>query len=408
MGGVDMSKITLTETITLPVSGRYASPRNTNDMLPTVYGSIITNADDAGIYAAPCIDTVNFRYCVAGHAVQTTAQGNVVRCFDKDGAELTGFTFVPSFDVESQGVIAYVQFTSDQGDITVQCNGKVDSTGALLENPVSVLEDLLGTGSSLDKLKFATAKTLARNLGYKAAGVIVREQTYQFWMNAIASGFFMDVYTNAAGAIVIKLDTGLASDMRPAAFLQEREAVSVKLSQSLKNLCNQIQANYAVSYESDKRYKEGTRSNYRRTDDGSTTADAYSQRRYGVRKREIDFDWVRDTATINTIQARLVEEYAKPVWIYTWEDMSFRNMQVEKGDHVVFSCAERRDTDGRTLVNQIGKVLSKNMSLLKGTVRLEFLETSAWLTTYPDLWNGTDASAGDGGYFGGERDLERG
>ena len=101
----------ITDILTLPKAGRYASPQNTNDMLPLVYGDMTENSP-TGVWNCPCIDTINHLYCVAGWAIQTEAQGNVISVYDGGTLLSTGFTFTASQDVEGMGTIATLTFDS--------------------------------------------------------------------------------------------------------------------------------------------------------------------------------------------------------------------------------------------------------------------------------------------------------
>jgi hypothetical protein len=400
-----MSHVTLSDILTLTKTNIYSAPGETNAFLPKVWGDMSENSGDAGLWTAPCLNVNSHDYCLAGHPILSEANGNVIRCFDRDGTELTNFTTTTAGDYEGQGVIAYVTFPSDPGNITVQCLGAVDDTGALLTNPIDVIFALLGDATNLDPTSFAIARNVAESLGYTCAGVMLDENPYQFWLNAIAASFLMDWYVNGDGKIVVRFDTGLTTGISPVAFFVERETDGVRVSQYVRNLVNQVQCNYAVAYESDKRYSEGARSNYRATDDGADSLDAFSQARYGIRLRELSLDWTRSDVTVHTIQARLVEKFGHPLWLVTWPCINMKPMQAEKGDCVVFSSALLRDSTGNPLVNQFGKVIEKDVDLDAGQLSYILEKLNMVLTAEPDIWDGA-CSAGDGGSFGGDRDME--
>ena len=58
----------LTATVSLATAGGYSNPRNGADRLPWVFGDMTTGGS-GGQWAAVCIDTANYKYCIAGHPV---------------------------------------------------------------------------------------------------------------------------------------------------------------------------------------------------------------------------------------------------------------------------------------------------------------------------------------------------
>jgi len=203
----------LTDTLYLARAGRYSSPKNTNDRLPIVYGDL-TDGNE-GIWPLPCIDTTNFVYCYAAHAVLSVANGNSISIY-ADGVlvDPANYTFNQSNNYESQGIIATVTFTSDQESKTISARGKgKDSGGILLDNIIDILEDFLRIECGFDLSIFeATAKSTARakceGQIYKAAGVINGD--IEVWQQIIQmmGSFLGSAWLNGQGQLVLHIDDG--------------------------------------------------------------------------------------------------------------------------------------------------------------------------------------------------------
>jgi hypothetical protein len=399
---VFMSVLTLDSTLLLPVSGRYTNPQNENDILPIVYGEM------TGAWVAPCIDTTTFIYCIASHEVQSAVNGNTLTVYDDTGTR-TDATFYSSLNYESQGTIAAVQLLSTAtGNLIVSCNGKPDSSGVLITNPVDTVVDLIGnTDTTLDQTTIAQARRDATAEGYKAAGVILKEQPYIFWLTAIMGSFLGDWWVSNDGLFKLRFDISAIGSLQVAGFLVERRATSVSGALTLKNVVNQAILNYQLSYtDQDKRYKEGVQSDYLGYDDGESSKDTTSQNKFGIRKRTFPLDWVQETAVATIVQSAIIDRFKDKTYIINWTEYGFLNIHVEEGDYVTYSWEERIDDNGNALVNQISQVLSKDIDLDSEQITFILKDLGEKLSGEPVTWNGT-VNTGDGGRFSGEDDTRR-
>lgn len=398
-----MSTLTINSTYTLPISGRYANPENQNDILPVVYGEM------TGVWAAPCINTVSFVYCFASHACLSSANGNTLTVSDENGVR-TDFLFFNAVDYEGQGVIAMIQLlTAANGKVLVSGSGKVNTAGTLLENPVDIIEDLLGDVNAVfEHTSAAQARRDAVSAGFLAAGIMLKEQPYTFWMTAIMGSFLGDWWSNHDGKIRLRFDTGAVGSIQVAGFLVERRATRVSGDLTIKNIVNKAIIHYQLSFgEQDKRFKEGVRSNYLGYDDGVSSQDIASQLKYGIRSRVFEFDWIQQASVASIVQQRVIDRFSGKTWILTWTEYGLLNMPVEEGDYVVFSWEERKDSQGNALQNQIAQILSKEVDLDMEQITFTLKDLGVVLVSAPDIWNGVDATTGDGGTFGGDRETRR-
>ena len=380
----------------------YTNPENQADVIPEPFGDLTENSGDKGILPCPCIDTINYVYALSGQEILSVANGNTFRFWDNASTEITSYTIHTARDYESQGVIATVTFSQLYQGVSCQMSGGiVDDTGGLLTNPVKVFNRIVGGVSAMDATSYNKASVLADELGYTCAGAITSEYQYKVWLNNLASSFLMDWYTDQDGLIHIRLDSSRVVGLSPAFFLVERDTTKVLAESYAENIRNQIPIYYAPTYaQRDRRFREGVNVNYLAYNDGTSTRDINSIRRYGLRDYPpLEFDWTRNDATIATIQARLAEKFSSRTWQYYWEEFSKQAVAAQEGDWGVFSWRHRFDKNGDRLEDKYIQLLSKSMPLIGEGLAFEFRETSQEYYNQVNLWNGSDLVLGSGEWW---------
>jgi len=203
----------LDDTFYLPRAGRYSNAKSANDPLPLVYGDLTDGSE--GIWVLPCIDTVNFVYCYAGHAVQSIAEGNSINIY-ADGVlvDPANYSFNESIDYEGKGLIATIAFTVDQANTVIAARGKGKvSAGVLMENIIDMVDDFLTVEGGFDPSVFeATFKAQARAKfeaqGYKAAGIIQEDDSFWDIIIEMMGSFLGSAYRNGSGQLVLDIDDG--------------------------------------------------------------------------------------------------------------------------------------------------------------------------------------------------------
>jgi len=398
--------LTLTSTYTLKKSGSYTNPLRASDVLPVLFGDLTENSGNNPITPCVLINTATYTHAISGEAVLSEANGNTFRFWDENGDEISnGFSVQTAVDYEDQGTIALVTFDSDHGEVSCQCQGRPNDDGNLITNPVDMFETILGGAAAVDRLSFTKASVLADDLGYVAAGAITSEHQYQTWLTNLAASFLMDHYVGRDDTLKLRLDSGSAALMHPVFELIERDTTRVEFFSYADNLVNQIPAYYAPTYaKRDRRFREGTNINYLAYDDGESTHDVNSIRRYGLRatiddRESYTFDWCRNTASVNLIQARLVEKFATRTWLIDWEETSKISMQAEEGDFGVYSCRNRIDETGTAVSDRYVQLLKKGFPLAEGGLKLYLRETQKTYRPEVKLWDGTDMTLGDSGAY---------
>lgn len=334
----------------------YTNPGNgqRNLTIPLPYGNLIENSD-AGVWVCPLIDTVNYVYCVAGWPIQSVADGNVVSVYVDGVLTASGWTFDESNNYESQGAIAILTFTSDQGDavVSVRCNGK-DVDGVLLTDPIDILEDWLdyavgmvgGVGWEKDPVTFARARAQCALYGYTAAGVIQSSNTIGYWLKNMLASFLGTFRFGSDGELEIYL-TELVTEYNIQEYFDEYENFVLNISSHLDNVTNRVLINYAnTSQKVDRRYKNGGEISYFRTADESTGTANDSVSKYGERSKIFDFDWTRNTDSVELMQSAILDLYSEPDTTVTYGGQDCKYLPLELRDHISATISLVRDSDG--------------------------------------------------------------
>ena len=400
-----MSALTLDSLYALRKAGEYSAPAKASDVLPVLFGDLTENSGDAAITPCVCLNTTTHVYAISGRAILSALNGNTFRFWDEDGDEITSshYTVQTAVDYEDLGTIATVTCDADYGEISAQCKGAIDANGTLITNPIEIFTEIVGDTASFDRTSLLKATVQANDLGYVAAGAITSEHQYKTWLNNLASSFLIDWILGPDGTIRLRVDSSTITGLQPAFFLRERETTRVEAFQYADHIRNQVGVYYAPSYATrDRRFREGVNANYLQYDDGESTKDVNSIRRYGLRDYpSLELDWCRNTASVQILQARLIERFANPFWLIQWDELSKQAMYANVGDFGVYAWRHRIDADGNPMTNRYVQVLEKAIPLVGGGIQLYLRETTMPYSTVINYWDGTDQTLGDGQKWGG-------
>ena len=418
----------LTDTYILPKIAQYANPENTTDSLPSLYGDL-TQGSAFGVIHAPCIDTVNFWYGLSAFPITDTAPSVYI-----DDVLVTNYTFYSSTNLEDHGLIAAIQFTEKPtGSVTFRAIGKMPPLagsramrrpflphghityrppappgGDGSDNPIAILEDILtvmGYTGLRDDASFVRAKAIAETLGLHVAGAITSDQPLIFWIKQLLASFLGDVWLNADKELVVSLDT-IATTIGPIrGFLNQKFYDSPSVHRSVENLCNTPVVSYAPNYSGvDRRTTTNTTKNdFDGYDDGTTVQDAISVQQFGVCQKSFEWYWIRDSTVMRSIQTRIVQLFANPIWIFTVTELQPNNFFVGRGDLVVASNPLLRDAAQQPIFHQIWKVLEIDKPLMALTPQFVLQDTGYTYSSPPIYYNGM-VHIGD--YTGRHADTE--
>jgi len=356
----------------LPYSGRYDNPGSNqqNVILPHVYGDMTKNSDQ-GAWVCPEIDTVSHVFAVSAWPVLSVANGNTVSVYIDGTLQSSGYTFDENNNYESQGAIAILTFSSDPGGtVTVKCKGKETSTGSgtLITNPVDIISDwldyvvlLVGSGWEKDVNNFAQARNECVKNSYTAAGVIQANNTVGTYLQNILNSFLGSFRFSNDGKVQLRFKE-LTTPTDTYEQLVESNDISLKVKKDISGVLNRIIINYAISYtEIDRRFKNGGEPSYFRTEEAAT--DTTSLRNYGEQELTLNFDWNRDTDTVQTIQNALIDAYNDAEFIVEYEGIDFSFLPLELGDKITATLSLVRDTDNVIAEDVIYEIREKSVNL---------------------------------------------
>lgn len=227
-------------------ASRYARPKNSDDVLPIVYGGHLDYARGRGKWVCPCIDTTNQYYLVADHAVLSVANGNTIRVWVDDTLKTTGYTFTPSGTDENGRTIAYLTFSpalADSVTVTVQCQGKIDSGGLLIQNPIAIIQDIVtyagGTTADFDAYNIVQESAYATSKNLMAAGILTHQsRLVQELVLEVLGSFLASSWVSGQDDVKISFLRDTVSQSDIALFLSEATCSEYTTERMRENLCN--------------------------------------------------------------------------------------------------------------------------------------------------------------------------
>ena len=209
--------IDLDATLRLPKAGIYAFPEDADAIIPTVYGTFLglpfvpADADDGGFLPATSIDRLNWVFALNSKPILA---GQAPQVFVNDTLQDPAvYVFEPTYNYEGLGNIAAIRFLINPASrrISWRGSGTVDSTGALITQPLNAIFDcfrLYGgwTLANLDlPITYESARTL-ETLGAFITWAFVQERTYREWLQEILKSWFVDYWVTAEGKLALSVD----------------------------------------------------------------------------------------------------------------------------------------------------------------------------------------------------------
>jgi hypothetical protein len=391
----------LSDTFYLGKSNRYTNPLNSSDLLPIVYGN---NTDGStGIWSLPCIDTVNFVYCFADHAVLSVADGNSISIYAAGVLiDPANYTFSASNNYESEGIISTVTFTTDQSNtvISARGKGKILTGTILMGNIIDIVNDLLTvendwTSSLFETTAKATARETFEAKSYKAAGVITSDAVLWETITSMMGSFLGSAFINGSGELVLDIDINTIP-FSPANIISKGDAYLTGATIKRDNIINQCPCNYGYNYVS---------SEFKHSTDDTVHADRSSQGIFGIREPNTPYQhyWCRDLTSIQKIQDLIVAKLKNPLHEIEITDTTLKRIGVDIGDHVAYSAAHLYGLDGIPLLNNYWKIISVKPDYAKNQIIFKGLQTPYYMTT-ACLADGS-YTANDAIKAGGNRDM---
>lgn len=370
---VTTSAPSLQDSFRLRRAGEFANPRRAAATLPVIYGDL--SQGQTGLWQAVCVDTLHHIYALAGCPLAGPEQGQRVRVFAADGAELFDFSYDPALALEGKGPIAAVTFAADQRanePLGVLALGRTGTNG-LMVNPVEIVRDFLVNlagwpAEALDGAAWARATASAAQHGYEAAGVIAQDQALGQVLSEVLAACLGSWWLDAGGRLCLGLEGGrplVSEDQVAFAFAPDPDLDS-QVEADLKNLCNRISADYAYNWAEDF---------YEAHADGEDLRDPLSEAIHGRQERAFAWPWVRQAATARRLQADLVERFARPRRLISLTCADLAGLHLSKGDFAWYSSAWQLDARRQPLTNRLVQVLALEPDLDARRLRCTLLDT---------------------------------
>lgn len=227
-------------------ASRYARPKNSDDVLPIVYGTHYDLVRGRGLWTCPCIDTTNQYYLVADHAVLSVANGNNIKVYVNNTLKTTGYTFTPSGTDENGKTIAYLTFSpalADSDVVTCQTHGKIDSDGKLIQHPLDIIKDIVtdagGSISDFDAYNYAAEYNYATAHNLMAAGILTHQsRLVQELVLEILGSFLASTWVSGQDDVKISFLRETASQNDVMLILSEATCSDYQAERLAANLCN--------------------------------------------------------------------------------------------------------------------------------------------------------------------------
>ena len=359
------------ETLYLPRAGTYNNPKNNNDLIPIVYGDMTDGSE--GVWECRLIDTVNYVYAFAAHEVIA----HTPTVYIDDVETPSGWTFDEKDNYESNGDIATLTFTADQGNakITVRGQGKPTATGGgtLMESVVDIVADFLTVHASFDSTKFhTTSRTIVGDKydaqNYKAAGCVVKDAAVWETAASMMGSFLGSIWKDQDGKVYFDIDDGTTPEMEEIIPGEDIEFVKAILQR--EDIVNRCRASYRYNYAGS-RFASHT--------DDSNFADAVSISTYGTRTPSVPFQtyFCRDITSVNALQTIIVANQKDPTYEIDLLLSTFRWLQIDPGDVFGVTIKQLFDDMGNPMTRQKVRIVghSPNLDNLTITIRAFDLKT---------------------------------
>ena len=296
------------------LSDDWPDASNIGSRMPLIYGDVSL----AGKGACNLIKLDNVgKYLVAGHA-----------CVGVDSVYVDGVlqTLTTHYTLDTSeaftggilDLICTVTFTSgnipDSYD-TISANVQgidydTDGTGILIENPADQLlhfiEDVVVIPAALiDSSAFVTASDVADDRNYIGAGIVNTEKTVKTVISEICFSILATPYHTNEGKLAVNIFNVTLAGITEAVKYSDQNSIlqgSFKQTVDVNNIVNDITVSYKYDYTNGEYALTASGSDENAITDDLKTYD-----------RSLNFDWIRDTATVNDIIQRYLLRYSYPV-----------------------------------------------------------------------------------------------
>ena len=283
-----------------------------------------------------------------------------------------------------------------------------NSGATLIENPVTQIEDFVTVHGAFSAGILNTTfleESRSRASSYKGAGAIREDISAAEFIQKILRNFLGRFRIGKDRQIELKIELGFGAAKIPEAMAAHlppsRLGAEVRAERRRDEVMNRPASDYRFNYAD---------SAFTGHDDGTTKRNLFSEALHGVRtprEGRYRMDWIRDLATLRTVQEIFVSLFKDGSRVIEYTDSTLRGyLPLEVEDFVGFSSDFLKDDKAALLKNQIIKVIGKTVDLQGQRIALRLLDTGVFLTAAGKLADGSVIADGSE-MAGGAKDTTR-
>lgn len=366
-------------------AGLYDTAPSPAEILPDVYGDFSVGGLRGPAPAVLVTQTSPWIFIAAAHAVQS-----IDKVYIDDVEQTSGFVTIPAIALGGGPQVAVIAFTTQPtGQVSWRGKGKMDSTGALIEDPILQLENMLlmrgGYASTdFDATTLAEAKSKSSLAAWKTAFVFQDERQIQEWITEVLFNVMGFWRVTGRAQLQLALDPGGAFSTADLvdSIIAARDCLDgddgVTFVADREQLVNRLVANYRYCWQ-EGRYTEQL------ADD--TVADEISINAYGEVRKEVTLRGLRDAALVANWASILFERQAFEQRVegalVTFSIKGPRLIHATVGDLIAFTWpyGPTRES-GNPYVNQILRIVQINHDFTRGGLtQVTAVDTGSYVTS---------------------------
>jgi len=372
----------LNDILTLPLANRYLHPGDPGAILPICIGDFLSptvnsSATEAGgMLPATLIDVTTWTYCLnAGPSAPDAPEIYVENVRQNPSV----YTYNPSDDYEGHGVITTLTFNTDPAGRNISWRGKglVDGTGALITNPMTVIEQVFTTygtwqAGDFDPTTVPDTRGRCDDYQYTMHWVFDELQTYRQWLTDLLMNYLGDLLLTYAGQVAVVLDEVTRVDpgrimahLRAGTDLDsEMPEDAVEWDLDRRNLCNTVIVRYQYSWSQKKFTAEQTFTHER------------SIQLYGATQpREILLPGVRTLIHAKQWAALFLARYALLPAMVRFPVKTLRYLALMPSNYLSLTWRAGPDATGQGWDHRLLKVLNTTFEVTAQHTAVECLDT---------------------------------
>jgi hypothetical protein len=206
-----------------------ASGKPINIIIGEVYGP-------GGAIPVYRIDTAKF--LIADHNIYS-----IDNVYDQNGTELTGFTLT------NENGRAYLNITSDEETLYINCRGLIDAQNQLITDPIEVFKFILDNYTQIEYSDLSEIQTEMQARFYRFDGAIVKKIMVENFLENFCICFDCDFFFTKAKLLALSMFKWV--NQTEDLFLQESQIDDIEIDENPDPIRNRIQYNHHYHFHKD-------------------------------------------------------------------------------------------------------------------------------------------------------------